>query len=176
LSQVYGFAKQSNGHFALYSELGSGTTAKLYLPRSTSIEILERREDAQLARRRFDPKTIILLVEDQERVRTTIGEQLRILGHQVIETSGGEEAISVLQTDQHIDLLLTDVVMPVMDGRALVKKAQEMRPDLRVLYATGYTRNAIIHNGTLDAEAELLVKPFTLDELEAAINRVLSKK
>jgi CheY-like chemotaxis protein len=172
LSQVHGFVKQSGGHLKLYSELGVGTSVKIYLPRNTdSLVPLE-----ELARRRATGRRapcVVLLVEDEEGVRTFVAEALCELGCEPVKAAGGEEALALLAARKDIKLLLTDVVMPHMNGSDLVARALEMRSDLKILYMTGYTRNAIVHNGVLDAGVKLLSKPFTTDQLDDALEAAL---
>ncbi|AUW59465.1 histidine kinase [Sphingobium sp. SCG-1] len=176
LSQVFGFIKQSNGHMKIYSEPGQGTTVKLYLPRffgSTD----ELQDKAEVTERSDLPAAmdgeIVLVVEDEERVRHVSVDGLRDLGYTVVQASDAAQALQLLSTEQRVDLLFTDVVMPDMNGRKLVDQALVGRPDLKVLYTTGYTRNAIVHNGMLDAGVALLSKPFTLTQLARKVRQVL---
>jgi signal transduction histidine kinase len=174
LSQVHGFVKQSRGHVKIYSEPGVGTTIKIYLPRSTS-EL--DAGDAPLQSTGASPHgragEIILVVEDDERVRRVSVDALRELGYIVVQAADATQALSVLTLQPRIDLLFTDVVMPDLDGRRLADKARDTRPDLKVLYTTGYTRNAIVHNGMLDADVAFLAKPFTIEQLAVKVRQVL---
>jgi signal transduction histidine kinase len=173
LSQVHGFIKQSRGHVQMYSEVGVGTTAKLYLPR----EIAQSDTGAIAPRPALPPlaqKFTILIVEDDDAVRTFAASAARELGYAVVDAPGGAQALDMLRARADISLLLTDVVMPGMNGRMLADAALEIRPALRVLYMTGYTRNAIVHNGVLDAGTRLLTKPFTLDELDRELRGLLT--
>ena len=177
LSMVYGFAKQSNGHVKIYSEAGEGTTIKLYFPRLTEQKALPDWSDERSAR--LPPidrgDEAILLVEDDEEVRKFSVEVLREHGYIIHAAADGASALRLLESDSNIRLLFTDVVLPGgMNGRELADEARRRRPDLKVLYATGYTRNAIIHQGRLDAEVELLTKPFTAEALARKIRQVLS--
>ncbi len=172
LSQVHGFLKQSRGHVKLYSELGVGTTVKLYLPRDLSGAVAE--ETAKPApEAALDQNHTVLVVEDDEGVRQFTVGALRELGFAVIEAESGQTALKRLADQPKVSLLLTDVVMPAMDGRRLVEAAMAVRPDLKVLYMTGYTRNAIVHNGMLDPGTRLLTKPFTVEELERELRAML---
>ncbi|MCJ2049466.1 hybrid sensor histidine kinase/response regulator [Methylobacterium sp. J-070] len=171
LSMVYGFTKQSGGHVALYSEEGHGTTVKLYLPRYTGVDEIIEARPALLAW--VDGKTTILIAEDEEGVRQFAGEALREIGYRVLEADGGAAALRLLAAHPEIALLLTDVVMPEMGGRRVADAALKLRPDLKVVYMTGYTRNAIVHNGALDAGTHLIGKPFTLPQIAAKLEEVL---
>jgi signal transduction histidine kinase/CheY-like chemotaxis protein len=173
LSQVHGFVKQSGGHIKIYSEVGQGTTVKLYLPRSTaSSNEAEIRRTGSLAQERM---CTILVVEDEEQVRRITVDMLRQLGHAVLDADGGPSALKVLASHPDIDLLLTDVVMPDMNGRELSEAARRLQPDLRLLFMTGYTRNAIVHAGVLDPDVQMIAKPFTLEQLAAKLTVVLAK-
>ena len=172
LSQVFGFARQSGGQVRVYSELGHGTTFKLYLPRFWGEEEpMVRRVPVPV--RRGKPTEIIMVVEDEDRVRDNSVETLRELGYTVIHAASGPEALKMIEAGQDVTLLFTDVVMPGMTGRELADRANELLPQLRVLYTTGYTRNAVVHNGVLDPGTNLLPKPFGIDQLAAKIAEVL---
>jgi signal transduction histidine kinase len=172
LSQVHGFVKQSGGHVKLYSEPGHGTTVKLYFPRLTSdAPVLADSEPAPPSRNGV--AFTVLVVEDEAGVRAFVSEALQELGHCVLQAENANAALALLAAHPEVDLLLTDVVMPEINGRQLVERARETRPDLAVLYMTGYTRNAIVHNGVLDAGTHLLTKPFTLVQLEEELREVL---
>jgi PAS domain S-box-containing protein len=174
LSQVYGFMKQSGGHVQLYSEPGDGTTVKLYLPRSTATLVSELSElPAAQARSRHGT---ILVVEDEDDVRAFTCEVLRELGYGVLAAPDGATALALLQQDPQVALLFTDVGLPGgMNGRELAERACRLRPDLKVIYTTGYARNAIVHHGRLDPGVELIAKPFTQAGLAGKISRVLSE-
>ncbi len=173
LSQVHGFVKQSRGHLAIYSEPGVGTTVKIYLPRNTGeLDAPDaQRPTGELPHAR--PDEIVLVAEDDERVRHLSVDALRELGYTVVQAADAAQALAVLALQPRVDLLFTDVVMPDLDGRRLADRAREARPDLKVLYTTGYTRNAIVHNGMLDAEVAFLAKPFTIDQLALKVRQVL---
>jgi CheY-like chemotaxis protein len=170
LPQVYGFVKQSGGHIKLYSEVGEGTTVRIYLPRALQ---MENRETSRPMGLSVTGTETILLVDDDEIVRTTVAAMLEDLGYAVRSASDGAQALEILATDPDIALLFTDVVMPVMGGRALAEKALTIRPALRVLFTSGYTENAIVHNGRLDQGVELLSKPYDRERLAAKLRRVL---
>jgi PAS domain S-box-containing protein len=173
LSQVYGFVRQSGGHVKIYSEVDVGTTVKIYLPRYYG-EATETEVKANpTATYRGLPTEIIMVVEDEDRVRAVSVEALTELGYGVIEASRPSEALRKLEDGPKIALLFTDVVMPEMSGRELADMARKMHPDLKVLYTTGYTRNAIVHNGILDPGTSLLTKPFSLDELATKVRKIL---
>jgi len=174
LSQVYGFVKQSGGHVNVYSEEGKGTTVKMYLPRFTG----DPTADVDVGLARLDSRSggneTILVVEDDDEVRAFSAEVLRELGYHVLEAGDGMAALRVLehlQTD--VDLLFTDVVMPGMSGRELSDEARKLRPSLKVLFTSGYTRNAIVHGGRLDPGVELLPKPFTSRSLAERVRELL---
>lgn len=172
LSQVYGFARQSGGHVRVYSEVGHGTTFKLYLPRFWGQEVPVVRRDTAPARQGL-PTEIILVVEDEERVRNNSVETLRELGYTVLHAASGPEALAIIRSGQDITLLFTDIVMPGMTGRQLADAAIEILPRLKVVFTTGYTRNAVVHNGVLDPGTNFLPKPFGIDQLAAKIAEVL---
>jgi signal transduction histidine kinase/CheY-like chemotaxis protein len=173
LSQVHGFIKQSNGHVKIYSEPGNGTTVKLYLPRSHSL-LGAPDPAAEPALEAAPAKTWVLVVEDEPSVSEFVSGALRELGYRTHQAADGDAALEVLQDHPEIKLLLTDVVMPGMSGRQLCKEATTLQPDLKVLFMTGYTRNAIIHNGVLDPDVRLLTKPFTLAALSSKVREALS--
>ncbi|WP_426179118.1 ATP-binding protein [Rhizorhabdus sp. FW153] len=173
LSMVYGFVKQSGGHVKIYSEEGSGTTIKIYLPRLVhDIDPAESEGETLHGGRGRDE--VILVAEDDDDVRAYTAEILRELGYRVIEAPDGAAALRLIeQPDQPIDMLFTDVVMPNMSGQELARRAQAIRPSLKVLYTSGYTRNAIVHNGRLDAGVEMIAKPFTYQALSARVREIL---
>jgi PAS domain S-box-containing protein len=174
LSQVYGFVKQSGGHVRAYSEVGEGTTIKLYLPRLTGeVAAGERIVHARVPARGVGE--MILVVEDDENVRTATSDMLRELGYRVIAAADGASALRFVDAHPDIRLLFTDVGLPGgMNGRQLADAARERRPELPVLFTTGYARNAIVHHGRLDAGIHLLSKPFTYAELADKLNRMLA--
>ena len=175
LSQVYGFVRQSGGHVKIYSELGVGTSVKIYLPRLYGEAAATEQAKRLATVHRGLRSEIILVVEDEERVRALSVEALRELGYGVVEASGPSQALRMLDEGQQVTLLFTDVVMPDMSGRQLADRARGKRPNLKVLYTTGYTRNAIVHNGMLDPGTNLLTKPFSIEELAGKIRKILDE-
>ena len=173
LSQVLGFIKQSGGHMRIYSEVGVGTTVKLYLPRS--LNEVDRPAPLSLkSTTRGRRNLTVLLVEDEAGVRDFATEALVELGYDVIAAEAAAPALELLDANPEITLLLTDVVMPETNGRVLAGEALRRRPDLRVVFMTGYTQNAIIHNGVVDPGTNLVTKPFTVAQLEAELDAALS--
>lgn len=173
LSQVYGFVRQSGGHVKIYSEIGVGTTVKIYLPRHyAEVEEVEQAKPAAPVHRGMKSERI-LVVEDDDRVRALSVEALTELGYTVVEASGPRQAIRVLERDHDFALLFTDIVMPGISGRELADIARRMHAGIKVLYTTGYTRNAIVHNGILDVGTSLLTKPFSLEELASKVRKIL---
>jgi signal transduction histidine kinase/CheY-like chemotaxis protein len=173
LSQVHGFVKQSAGHVKIYSEPSNGTTVKLYLPRFRGAEEPASRPKPDRQVQAGRPEEVVLVVEDEEQVRQLSVEALRELGYTVLEAPGAMAALGTLDSRSDITLLFTDIVMPDMNGRKLADEALRRRPALKVLYTTGYTSNAIIHNGVLDAGVHLITKPFTLEQLALKVREVL---
>jgi len=174
LSQVYGFVLQSQGYVRIYSELGQGTVVKLYLPRRIGADVAA---DSGLGRRHAlatgDGETV-LVVEDHEDLRSYSTGAVREMGYNVLEAADARAALAILESGVRIDLLFTDVVLPGgMNGRQLADAALKTRPTLKVLFTTGYTRNAIVHNGQLDPGIQLLGKPFTYSDLSTKIRSVL---
>ncbi len=175
LSQVYGFAKQSGGHVKIYSEIGQGTTVKLYLPRYTGEDVADLPAPPPDRALEGLATEVILVVEDEDRVRQMSVQLLRDLGYTVIQASDAKHALALLESQTMFNLLFTDVVMPDMNGKQLADRIRELRPGMKVLYTTGYTRNAVIHNGMLDRDVSFLPKPFTLQQLAAKVRQVLDQ-
>jgi signal transduction histidine kinase len=178
LAMVHGFVKQSGGHIRIYSEEGHGTTVKIYLPRSMGSEKVAAVPAGKAPRPTPTPGArkdeTILLVEDNDGVRDYAIEVLEQLGYCVLAASNANEALRFLSDGKHVDLLFTDVVLPgAMTGRVLADQAKDMRPGLRVLYTTGYTRNAIVHQGRLDPDVHLLNKPYTQQSLARKVRDLL---
>jgi PAS domain S-box-containing protein len=172
LSMIYGFAKQSGGHLKVYSEVGHGTTVRLYLPRATSAQLPAPDDDVLLEG--SGGNEAILVVEDDASVRKLVVENLRRLGYRVLEAADGAGALMILRGDVIIDLLFTDVVLPGgMTGRELADEACSLRPSLRVLFTSGYTQNSIVHQGKLDEGVHLLSKPYRREELSRKVREVL---
>jgi CheY-like chemotaxis protein len=171
LATVYGIVKQSNGYISVESELGSGTTFEIYLPVVHSEPVAERRQDLSCSGVGSES---ILLVEDQESLREVIRTQLEQLGYRVFEAASAEPAIALFEEHKvEISLLLTDVVMPGMNGRVLAEKLLEMRPDLRVLFMSGYTDDVVLCGGAPDPSPAILVKPFPRERLASRVRDVL---
>lgn len=173
LSQVYGFMKQSGGHVKIYSESGEGTTIKLYLPRREGNELVISGDD-DLNSERGGGETI-LIVEDDDGVRQYASEILRDLNYQIIEAKDSATALRLLDADKKFDLLLTDVVLPGKNGRELANEVERRRPGTKIIFMTGYSRNAIVHHGRLDAGIELIPKPLTERVLARKIRQVLDR-
>ncbi|AMN43040.1 ATP-binding protein [Rhodoplanes sp. Z2-YC6860] len=171
LSQVYGFVKQSGGHVKIYSEPGDGTTVKLYLPRYHGAVVVQDQTPAEPVRGKASE--LILVVEDDAEVRSYIVETLAGLGYRVLDAKSGEDALGVLEQHRDLRLLLTDVVMPGMNGRMLADEAQKRLPGLKILYMTGYSRNAIVHHGRLDSGVHLIEKPVAVDQLAGKVRSLL---
>ena len=151
-----------------------GTTVKIYLPRafgkSVDPTVRELREPVPFG----SAEELVLVVEDEAGVRRLTVDALRELGYTVRHAASGEEALRVLEELGSVTLLFTDVVMPGISGRQLADNARRKIPNLKILYTTGYTQNAIVHNGVVDADAELLSKPFTIDQLARKVRKVLA--
>jgi len=173
LAQVYGFVKQSGGHARIYSELGQGTSVKLYLPRYMGAVAQDSAGGSQ-ALPLAAGREIVLVVEDEARVRQLTVESVRELGYSVLEADGAEAALKILKSSDDVALLFTDVVMPDIDGRKLADAALKLRPGLKVLFTTGFTRNAIIHRGVIDPGTNFIAKPFNLEELARKIREALT--
>jgi signal transduction histidine kinase/CheY-like chemotaxis protein/two-component sensor histidine kinase len=173
LSMVYGFAKQSHGHVKIYSELGQGTSVKLYLPQADP-ECEPSNQEATLIAD-LQGSEIILLVEDNAPVREFAKTQLLHLGYQVLEAANGKDALEILKGHQDIDLLFTDVVMPGgLNGRELALEARKLYPALKVLFCSGYAESAILHMGLMDKDVQLLNKPYSRLQLARRIREMLT--
>ena len=174
LSQVFGFVKQSGGHVKIYSEPGEGTTIKIYLPRFTGPDDVAPAK--KTARSDVPATETVLLVEDDARVRASTAALLLELGYTVIEAAGSEEALRKLAENTAIALMLTDIVMPGMNGRQLAEEAKKRELSPTVVFMTGFTRNAVVHNGVLDHDVHFIAKPFTLDQLAAKLREALAAR
>jgi CheY-like chemotaxis protein/anti-sigma regulatory factor (Ser/Thr protein kinase) len=171
LSMIYGFVRQSGGHVSIDSEIGRGTRVQIYLPRS-------QKSDAQIQQPVSSSVTsgageVILVVEDDDSVRFTVTMLLRELGYSYVEAADASVAIPYLQSNQRIDLLVTDVGLPNMNGRQLAELGRQHRPDLKVLFISGYAEKEAVRAGALDAGMKMLAKPFTVDILAAKIREML---
>jgi PAS domain S-box-containing protein len=172
LSMVYGFAKQTRGHLRIYSEVGHGTTVKLYLPRALqdAVVLEKRAEEAP----RGQGETI-LVVEDDATVRLILADVLEELGYNVLLAADARPAIPIIQSDRRIDLMVSDVMLPHINGRKLAEIARASRPDLKVLFVTGYAENATFRGDFLDPRMDMLTKPFALDDLGAKVRAMIER-
>jgi signal transduction histidine kinase/ActR/RegA family two-component response regulator len=173
LSQVYGFVKQSGGHVKIYSEAGRGTAVKVYLPRFIGDAAVRPSDGPAETRPTGSSDEVILVVEDEPAVRRMSVDALRDLGYSVVHAESAAKALQKLDLLPTLSLIFTDIVMPEVNGRQLAEEAVNRRPGLKVLYTTGYTRNAVVHDGTLDPGVALLSKPFSLDQLARKVRQVL---
>jgi PAS domain S-box-containing protein len=174
LSMVYGFVKQSGGHIKIYSEPGHGTTVKLFLPRSDEGAIAGKADDLEPDLPRGNER--ILLVEDEEMVRTTVSSMLQVLGYAVSEAADGNAALAMIAADPSFDLVFTDVVMPGgISGWDLAERAWLQRPQLKFLFSTGYTDNPILRRAQLDARIQVLAKPYNKRTLALILRSVIEK-
>jgi CheY-like chemotaxis protein len=173
LSMVFGFVKQSGGHVKIYSEEGHGTSVKIYLPRATGLQPTPA--ETQISANIEGGSEMILVVEDDAMVRRYVMTQIQSLGYTTLEASNASDALRIIDDVPAIDLLFTDVIMPgSMNGRQLVDEACKRRPDLKTLYTSGYTENAIVHHGRLDSGVLLLAKPYRKTELARMIRLALA--
>ena len=174
LSMVYGFVKQSGGHVKIYSEVGEGTTVRLYLPRAMESEDVEVRVDTGPI---VGGTETVLVVEDDEEVRAIVVEMLTDLGYRVLKAPDAAAALIVIESGVPVDILFTDVVMPgTLKSPELARKAKQRLPNLAVLFTSGYTENSIVHGGKLDAGVELLSKPYTREALARRFRHVLANQ
>lgn len=175
LSQVYGFVRQSAGHIKVYSELGEGTTIKIYLPRLNGSSPADTRDVGTDQGVLHGGNETILVVEDHDDLRAFSVAVLADLGYHVLSAASGREAINLVKGER-IDLLFTDVVLPEgMNGRRVADEALSIQPGLKVLFTTGYTANAIVHNGRLDPGVQLLSKPFAASALGVRVRKLLDE-
>jgi PAS domain S-box-containing protein len=171
LSMAYGFVKQSGGHIRIYSEIGHGTTVKIYLPRSTETAV---EPPARPSVRLLGGTETILVVEDDLKVQSTVVDTLSGLGYSVLKADSAEQALTVIRSGIHIDLLFTDVIMPGFPRSPdMAAQAVQLLPRLKVLFTSGYTQNAVIHGGRLDSGVELLSKPYSREQLAHKIRQIL---
>jgi signal transduction histidine kinase/CheY-like chemotaxis protein len=173
LSQVYGFVKQSGGHLRIYSERGEGTTVRMYLPRCISSGPELAPSTSSQSQGSEGLGETILVVEDDPNVRAYVVEALSGIGYRVVEAGDADAALTVLAANTQIQLMLTDVVMPGMNGRALADAVRQSHPSVKTLFMTGYSRNAIVHQGRLDPGVSLIQKPFSQASLAARIRSML---
>jgi len=173
LSMIYGFARQSNGHVLIDSKQGAGTTVRLYLPRHHGDAAEERIASATAEEYAATGETV-LVVEDEPVVRGVIVEMLHDQGYRVLEATDGPSGLRMLRLNDRIDLLVTDVGLPGMNGRQLADQARETRPELKILFITGYAENVAIAKGFLQPGMEMITKPFDLDNLSRRIREMVS--
>jgi CheY-like chemotaxis protein len=177
LSMVYGFAKQSGGQARIYSEIGKGTTIRIYLPRHFGRSEEEEKSCEKDEMKRPSGGLTILVVDDDPTIRMLINETLADLGLEAIEAADASSGLKVLRSDVHIDLLITDVGLPGgMNGRQMADAAREARASLPVLFITGYAENAAVGNGHLDPGMHILTKPFAMKTLAARITAILTAR
>jgi CheY-like chemotaxis protein len=173
LATCYGIVKQSGGHITVSSEVGKGTMFRVYLPRAEgSAEVFSKRDESNDLPRGNET---VLLVEDEPAVREIASSVLRELGYPVLEAANGNEALQIVEQDRatKIRLLVTDVIMPEMGGKELADRLKATHPEIKVLYASGYTADAIVHHGVVDPGVVLLEKPYTSSSLARKVREVL---
>ncbi len=175
LSMVYGFARQSEGQVRIHSEVGRGTTINIYLPRSLGAVALPEDGPAVQSARAEAGQTV-LVVDDEQTVRMLIVEVLEELGYIAIEANDGLAGLKLLQSGLRADLLVTDVGMPGMNGRQLADAGRALRPDLKILFVTGYAETAVVSHGHLEAGMAIVTKPFMLDDLASRIKALIEQK
>jgi signal transduction histidine kinase/ActR/RegA family two-component response regulator len=177
LATVYGIVKQYQGHVTVYSEVGRGTTFKIYFPRS--IEVAERVAVKKEEAAPYGGTETILLIEDNDEVRGSTYGLLQALGYQVVPAASGEEALAAIDGESgkiDVDLVISDVVMPGMSGPEVVDRVRERNPSIRAIFVSGYTDNVVLRHGILEGEFEFLEKPYSVNRLAAKIREVLAKE
>ncbi|AWM92159.1 hybrid sensor histidine kinase/response regulator [Pseudomonas sp. 31-12] len=172
LSMIYGFSKQSHGHVTIESEVGNGTTVSLYLPRYNGDVVEDTRVNIAHAPHAQDGETV-LIVEDDPAVRVLVSAVLSELGYAFVEAGDADSAVPILDSGQRIDLLISDVGLPGMNGRQLAEIGRQYRPDLKVLFITGYAEHAAVRGGFLDPGMQMITKPFTFDLLTAKVREMI---
>ncbi|MCF4996771.1 response regulator [Pseudomonas syringae] len=172
LSMIYGFSKQSGGHVSIDSEIDQGTTVKLYLPRFIGEDVPQETFDTLQAPHAKDGETV-LIVEDDPAVRVLVSAVLSELGYAFVEAGDADSAVPILDSSQRIDLLISDVGLPGMNGRQLAEIGRQLRPDLKVLFITGYAEHAAVRGGFLDSGMQMITKPFTFDLLTAKVREMI---
>ena len=173
LSMIYGFSKQSRGHVSIDSEIDQGTTVKLYLPRFRGEELSRSEDIAHQAPEALHGETV-LIVEDDPAVRLLVSAVLSELGYAFVEASDADGAVPILNSTQRIDLLISDVGLPGMNGRQLAEVGRQYRPGLKVLFITGYAEHAAVRGGFLDSGMQMITKPFTFDLLTAKVREMIN--
>lgn len=176
LSMVYGFAKQSEGHLKIYSEPGKGTTVKIYLPRHMGAAEVDESPRSNTETPLAHEGETILVVEDEPVIRNLIVEVLEELGYHALEAIDGPSGLKILQSRVHLDLVITDVGLPGINGRQLADLARVRRPGLKVLFIIGYAENATLANGFLEAGMEMMSKPFAVEALVSKVQGILRKE
>lgn len=172
LSMIYGFSKQSGGHVSIHSEVGNGTTVSLFLPRFSGELLQDTRVDTHHTPFARDGETV-LIVEDDPAVRVLVSAVLSELGYAFVEAGDADSAVPILDSGQRIDLLISDVGLPGMNGRQLAEIGRQYRPDLKVLFITGYAEHAAVRGGFLDPGMQMITKPFTFDLLTAKVREMI---
>lgn len=172
LSMIYGFARQSHGHVIIHSEVGKGTTVSLFLPRFIGEIVADVAADAALLPFANAGETV-LIVEDDPAVRALVSAVLKELGYGFVEAGDANTAVPIIESDQRIDLMISDVGLPGMNGRQLAEIGRQIRPDLKVLFITGYAEHAAVRGGFLDPGMQLITKPFTFDLLTAKVREMI---
>ncbi|WP_312495231.1 ATP-binding protein [Pseudomonas cremoris] len=172
LSMIYGFARQSHGHVSLHSEVGKGTTVSLFLPRFMGEVTANEIADPALLPFANAGETV-LIVEDDPAVRVLVSAVLKELGYAFVEAGDADTAVPIIESDQRIDLLISDVGLPGMNGRQLAEIGRQIRPELKVLFITGYAEHAAVRGGFLDPGMQLITKPFTFDLLTAKVREMI---
>ena len=174
LSMIYGFARQSHGHVTIHSEVGKGTTVSLFLPRFIGEIVADVAADAALLPFANAGETV-LIVEDDPAVRVLVGSVLKELGYGFVEAGDADTAVPIIESAQRIDLLISDVGLPGMNGRQLAEIGRQIRPELKVLFITGYAEHAAVRGGFLDPGMQLITKPFTFDLLTAKVREMIQQ-
>ncbi|MBP5952857.1 ATP-binding protein [Pseudomonas iridis] len=172
LSMIYGFSKQSRGHVSIDSEVDQGTTVRLYLPRYRGEELEQPASDIQQSPNAIDGETV-LIVEDDPAVRVLVSAVLSELGYAFLEAGDADGAMPILNSTQRIDLLISDVGLPGMNGRQLAEIGRQYRPELKILFITGYAEHAAVRGGFLDSGMQMITKPFTFDLLTAKVREMI---
>jgi len=176
LSMIYGFARQSEGYTKIYSEIGKGTTFKLYLPRHRGAAEDQETASELTSRHVANPGETVLVVEDESVVRGLIVEVLSDLGYNALETADGPSGLDLLRSRRRIDLLVTDIGLPGLNGRQLAEAGRQIRPDLKVLFMTGYAENAALASGFLEPGMSMITKPFAMEVLATKIRDIIENR
>ena len=177
LSMVYGFAKQSGGLVRIYSEVGRGTTVCIYLPRHHGVAEPAPLPTLPSLPVHHDTHETVLVVDDEPSVRLLIVDILGDMGYKVLEAADSATGLALLQSDAHVDLLITDVGLPGgMNGRQMAEAGRVNRPDMRVLFLTGYAQTAVFGGGQLGEGVEVMTKPFNIDALSDRVDRMLAPR